>query len=124
MKTGTLGAGLTAALLLTTLANPPARAATATFNALVNRTMVTADNLFGGCMAALSVNPKAKLPKCGATWVSFDCQGKFTTDPLLAYRLLDQAQLALAANKSVSVTVDDGRIVNGICFASRLDVVK
>lgn len=75
MKTGTLGAGLTAALLLTTLANPPARAASATFTALVNRTMVTADDLFGGCMAALSVNPKAKLPKCGATWGDFRLSG-------------------------------------------------
>ncbi len=96
----------------------------ATFTALVTKTMVTADDQFGGCMAALNVDPKAKLAKCGATWVSFDCRGKFATDPLLAYRLLDQAQLALAANKSVRVTVDDARIVNGICFARRLDVVK
>jgi len=124
MKTGTLGAGFTAALLLTTLASPPAGAATATFTALVTKTMVTADDQYGGCMAALSVNPKNKLAKCGATWVSFDCRGKFATDPLLAYRLLDQAQLALAANKSVTVTINDGRIVNGICFAPRLDVVK
>lgn len=60
----------------------------------------------------------------GLLGVTFDCRGKFTTGPLLAYRLLDQAQLALAANKSVSVTVDDGRIVNRICLASRLGVVK
>ena len=124
MTTRTLRSGLTAALLLTTLATPPAGAVTATFTALVTKTMVTANDQFGGCMAALSVNPKTKLAKCGATWVSFDCRGAFATDPLLAYRLLDQAQLALAASKNVSVTVDDSRIVNGICFASRLDVLR
>jgi hypothetical protein len=123
MTTRTLGSGLTAALLLTTLASP-AGAATATFTTFISKTMVTADDQYGGCMAALSVNPRSKLPKCAATWVTFDCRGKFATDPLLAYRLLDQAQLALAANKSVYVTVDDARIVNGVCFAPRLDVVK
>jgi hypothetical protein len=38
--------------------------------------------------------------------------------------MLDQAQLALAANKKVVVWITDVSRHNGYCFATRIDVVK
>ena len=38
--------------------------------------------------------------------------------------MLDQAQLALTANKKVWVQVLDTRQHNGYCFANRIDVLK
>ncbi len=111
------------AILLAILASTPAFAATAFIpNAQVNRVMVHGDG-FGGCMANLSVNPQSLLPGCGPGWVTFSCTGNFT-DAVRAYRMLDQAQLALAANKNVSVVVDDSRKHNGYCFATRIDVIR
>ena len=83
--------------------------------------MVTADSRFGGCLAALTVNPQTKLGSCGKTWVTFSCSGHFT-DSIRAYRMLDQAQLALAMNKSVIVGIQDDKKHNGYCFANRIDV--
>jgi hypothetical protein len=113
------GALTLAAAILT----PPAAADSGTVTAFVNRTQVTADASFGGCMALLSVDPATVLPLCGANWVTFSCTGDFT-DQVRAYRMLDQAQLALAANKQVSVVITDTSLHNGYCFATRIDVVK
>jgi len=109
--------------LATAILTPPAAADTGTVTAFVNRTQVTADASFGGCMAQLSVDPASILPVCGANWVTFSCTGDFT-DQVRAYRMLDQAQLALAANKQVLVQFTDTSLHNGYCFASRIDVVK
>jgi len=110
-------------ILSTTLASTAASGATAVLNGKVDRVMIQNDGGFGGCMAQLSVNPKAVLPACGSGWVTFSCTGDFT-GPVSAYRSVDQAQLALAANKHVLVIIDDSRRHNGYCFASRIDVVR
>ncbi|WP_296809861.1 hypothetical protein [Thiocapsa sp.] len=55
--------------------------------------------------------------------MSFSCSGHFT-DAVRAFRMLDQAQLALAMNKTVMIVVDDSRRHNGYCFASRIDLIR
>lgn len=112
-----------AAVLVFVLPNSSVYAAEAIFTAWVNRVLISADSTYGGCMAALSVNPQDLLPACSPHWVSFSCSGNFT-DAVRGFRMLDQAQLALAANKSVTVIVDDSRRHNGYCFASRIDVIR
>lgn len=124
MKTRTITRGITAAVLLAALASSTAWAATARIvSATVNSVLVDAVS-YGGCMASLSVSPKTLLPGCNATWVSFGCSGEGGSDAVRGYRMLDQAQLALATNKVVAVNVDDSRKFNGYCFASRIDVIK
>ena len=98
------------------------QADTANVTAFVEKTMVTADGTRGGCMASLSSDPAAKLPACRKTWVTFSCDGTHT-DPLLAYRMLDQAQLALATGLQVQVTVTDEKQHEGYCFVERIKVV-
>lgn len=74
-------------------------------------------------MASLSVSPATILPTCGSGWVTFSCTGDFS-DQVMAYQKLDQAKLALMANKKVYVVVDDSKKHSGYCFATRLDVLK
>jgi len=114
---------LSTLILSTILASTVAQGATASLNGKIDRVMIHNDGGFGGCMAQLSVNPKAALPACGGGWVTFSCTGDFT-DPVSAYRSFDQAQLALATHKNVLVVIDDSRRHNGYCFATRIDVVR
>ena len=93
----------------------------ASINAFVERTLVSGDATYGGCMALLSEDPAEVLPACRARWVTFSCDGTHT-DPVRAYRMLDQAQLALATGMAVYVTVDDSKTHDGYCFASRIDL--
>jgi hypothetical protein len=101
----------------------PSGADTANFEAFVERTLVTGDSTHGGCMALLSQPIKEKLRGCWGGWVSFSCDGTFT-DPVRAYRMLDQAQLALATGMRVLVVVDNTKVHNGYCVASRIDVLS
>jgi len=96
---------------------------TTRITAKVRRVLVHGDDTFGGCMANLSVNVKDSLPSCGNSWVTFSCSGDFT-DPVRAYRMLDQAQLALSTGKKVYVQVRDNQKHNGYCFAKRIDVLN
>lgn len=114
--------GATAALIICVNVNPAAAAQAAIF-AKVNEVLLVADDTWGGCMAKLSVNPASVLPACAPEWVTFSCSGHHTTE-LRAYRLLDQAQLALATGKSVRLVVQDSKTHNGYCFAWRLDIQR
>jgi hypothetical protein len=82
---------------------------------------MVADDTYGGCMAALSLNPQTVRPSCAPWWVTFSCSGHFT-DPVRAYRMVDQAQLALATGKKAFVLIQDNKKHNGYCFANRIDV--
>jgi hypothetical protein len=89
----------------------------------VNRVLMTGDSTFGGCMAALSVNPQTVLAGCSPWWVTFSCSGDFT-DPVRAYRMVDVAELALATGKRVQVWFQDDKKHNGYCFTPRIDVLR
>ncbi len=109
--------------LVSALASPLALAASASVVANVTRVLLIANDNYGGCMARISVDPQSVLPACASGWVTFSCTGTFT-DPVRAYRMLDQAQLALAADKKVWVQILDTSTHNGYCFANRIDVLK
>lgn len=94
---------------------------TSSVNGFVTKIQIDTDDLSGGCAVALSSNPKSKLAACGAWWLTFDCGGSYN-DPIRAYRMLDQAQLALALNLPVRVHFDDSRILEGKCVAHRVDL--
>lgn len=109
--------------LASAILSAPAVAATAIVTADVERTRVTSGATFGGCMAKLSVDLYSELTTCKSHWVSFGCSGE-VTDPLPAFRMLDQGQLALAAGKKVKVWFTDTTLYNGYCLATRIDVIQ
>ena len=81
---------------------------------------------WGGCAARLASNPKlvAGLEACGNWYVSFDCEassGQGTKAE--AKDRLATAQLAYVADKRLYVEVDPAVILNGVCYASRADVL-
>lgn len=112
---------LCAAALLATAG--PAPATSGFVQAKVNRVLVTSDNRFGGCMATLSISPHTEVASCAPGWVTFSCSGHFT-DEVRSYRMLDQAQLALATGKTIAVWFQDDKKHNGYCFANRIDVLR
>jgi len=92
------------ALSVALLLQAPGRAVAASgyVEARVIRVLMVGDNTFGGCMAALSVDPKTAVPTCQSWWVTFSCSGDFT-DAVRAYRMVDLAELALATGKTAGV---------------------
>jgi hypothetical protein len=88
----------------------------------VQRVLTTSNSDYGGCMAALTVDPQSIVPGCQSMWVTFSCSGDFT-DPLRAYRMLDMAQLAWATQKPVYIQFRDDQKHNGYCFSDRIDVM-
>jgi hypothetical protein len=96
------------------------RADLATIHAEPVRILV-ADGQFGGCMVQITVDPQSVLPNCGSAWVSLSCDGTFIPKDVSS-RMLEQAQLAFALGKHITVFVDDSRRHNGYCLAHRLDV--
>lgn len=110
---------------LTLIATPGAQAATSSLTTTVTRVLVTGNTDYGGCMGLLAVSPTTKLATCGGGWVTFDCAAVLpTTQAIQAYRMLDQAQLALALAKPVTVYFTDSLKANGYCLATRIDVWK
>ncbi|KOR30885.1 hypothetical protein TI04_03685 [Achromatium sp. WMS2] len=116
------GSGLKAIAALGVLAlSGQAYAATAHVTSPVTRILLH-DSSFGGCMAGLN---NIRLTGCTTGFATFDCKGSLTgTDTVMAYRMLDQAQLALATNKSVFVTIDSSLVINGYCKVTRIDILK
>jgi hypothetical protein len=93
----------------------------ATVEADILRVYINADDSLGGCMVLLSVNPASILPSCADGWVTFSCSGKHT-DSVRAYRMLDQAQLALATNRRVALNFTDQAKHDGVCFVTWIDI--
>lgn len=118
-----MGRSLFAVAVLALGASEIAVATNAEFEARVLRILLTADERLGGCMALLSVSPASVLPGCGDGWVTFSCSGQFT-DNVRAYRMLDQAQLALATNRTIMVSITDQQQHDGFCFVTRIDLLN
>lgn len=112
-----------ALIVASALLSPPAHALNADVQANVTHTLVQWDDTYGGCMIRLSVNPADSLAGCGANWLTLSCNGDFT-DPVRAYRLLDQAQLALATGKEIHVWFTDDKRHNGYCQVRRIDLYQ
>lgn len=101
----------------------PASAANAQMFANAKAVLVMGDSRFGGCMVSLTTDPQSVLPSCAVGWVSLSCTGDFN-DPVRAYRMLDQAQLAIATNMRMRIEISDTNKHNGYCVAYRVDVVR
>ena len=96
-------------------------AASVGYNATVTKVMVDT-SAFGGCGAAVTPAPQSKLAGCGATWVTFDCNGDAGTSKTTASNLLAQSQLAYLTSATVRVVITDDTIINGKCLATQLQV--
>jgi hypothetical protein len=121
MKTRNI-ACLTVSLVFATLACSTAWGSERNLvDANITRVLISAGT-YGGCMAAVTVDPSTQLPACGQWWVSFECQKDNSSDSVIGYRMLDQAQMALALNKKVLVTISDATIYNGYCVVKRMDI--
>ncbi len=109
--------------LVVTVGMGVASAGTATFTTGIKKVSVSNSNINGGCIAQTGVSPSTKLPSCKWGWIAFSCAGKFNAKDV-AYRKLDQAQMAVALNKNVAITITDDQKHNGYCFAKRIDIIK
>jgi hypothetical protein len=105
------------------LASPISEAATASVQATVERTLVADADRWGGCMARVNVTLADLGLDCYSRWVTFSCSGVHTTKDI-AYRMFDSAQMALALDKQVWLSITDQKKHNGYCFADRIDVIR
>ena len=82
--------------------------------------ITTTHDSFGNCAAKLkTTNDSLNCSK----WVTFDCTGALEGNSKTAgNRKFNVAQLAYAADRIVRVLVTDDKKINGMCFASRLDL--
>lgn len=99
-----------------------ALAASSAFYANVQQIFVH-DTTHGGCLIKLTKNPASSLGACGANWLTLDCLAEFPeSTKSIASQKLGMAQLAFITEGQVRVEFTDSRIVNGYCFARRLDI--
>ena len=100
------------------------QALTASFVTKVTRTLNTPDGEFGSCMVALAESPMDHGLDCPpGRWVTIDCAGQLEpTDRLAALATFETAQMALIADRTVRVWVDDTHKIAGWCRVKRLDV--
>ena len=122
MKGNALGLVITT-LVMAISGGFPAVAADAEMVAKVDGVMIMSDGFYGGCMAQFSQSPTSVLSACGANWLSFSCTGH-ALEPALAYRSLDQAQMALVRDLQVRVLFNDEQRHNGYCVASQIEVLE
>ena len=99
-------------------------ALTESFVTKVTRTLNTPDGEFGSCMVAMADSPQAHGLDCPAgRWATIDCAGQLEpTDRLSALSMFETAQMALIADRTVRVWVDDTHKIAGWCRVKRLDV--
>lgn len=88
--------------------------------------LATEPGRWGGCAARLASNPKLEAGNeaCGNWYVTFDCEAQTgRSTKAEAQTKFAQAQLAYVAGKRIYVEVDPTAIVNGVCLATRADVL-
>ena len=76
----------------------------------------------GGCMVKLAKAPAEVGLVCDGPWVHFSCDGSINSQSE-GYQKLEAAQLALVTGSSIKIKIDDdeGKIIDGHCYASRID---
>ena len=111
------------ALLVFTAPATALQADTISITAKVTRTLVVANDDWGGCAAQLDISLVDEgLANCDDKWVTFSCSGDHASKSS-AIRMFDQAQMAFALDRQVQVFVDDTKTHNGFCFVNRIDVL-
>jgi len=103
--------------------SPVSHATTAKVKGVVTKTVVADEGRWGGCMVRIDAKLADSELDCPSKWVSFSCSGVFTEKDV-AYRMFDQAQMALTLERVVEIHVDDTKKHNGYCYGNRIDVFK
>lgn len=89
--------------------------------------IITDTKFYGGCMVlAPTEEPLSAYGlNCRNNYFTFDCRNDadLPGGRLQAELNLQQAQLALALNASIQLTVTDAITINGNCYASRVVVI-
>lgn len=99
------------------------QADTASVTTKVTRTLVVANDDWGGCAAQVEASLVDEgLANCNDKWVTFSCSGDHASKSS-AMRMFDQAQMAFALDRRVRIYVDDSKTHNGFCFVNRIDVL-
>ena len=97
----------------------PGFAASKWVGTFVQKTLLTDDSEFGGCMFQPSVSLSGSLD-CPNTWISVDCAGTLGGTKSAGSRRFDAVQLAMITSSKLYVKVDDGRKIDGWCVAERV----
>lgn len=90
----------------------------------ITQIVVDADR-YAGCMLKLNPNPTEQFPNCSSGFASLGCDGTGGVAKSEASQLLNNASLAFAMGKQVTVRLNDenyGTTARGYCFADRIDV--
>ncbi len=87
----------------------------------IEKVLTSEPDIYGGCMVKLDINIENGCPASG--WVSLDCANTYYSDAG-SKRKYATALTALAANKMVSVKVDNMKKHGGYCVALRVDILK
>ena len=98
-------------------------ATTAKVKGHVTKSVMADEVRWGGCMVRIDKKLADSGLDCPSKWVSFSCSGVFTEKDV-AYRMFDQAQMALTLERTVEIHVDDSKKHNGYCYGNRIDVFK
>jgi len=110
--------GVLVILCIVLLSVIPAKADKAYVTGTIDRIFLDDVN-FGTCIVKISVNPKDILPACKDDWITFSCDGTFSSIEI-ANRKLKLAELSLALGTQVRLYVNDNKMHNGYCYAERI----
>jgi hypothetical protein len=94
--------------------------------ATIKQIVATVDGTYGGCAAVLNLPVAYKgmlSTNCKNAWVTLGCDGSLVTKDT-ALMMLDDVQLALSLSKYITGFVDDSKQINGVCLATRIDLIK
>lgn len=108
--------------ILMAMVAAPASARTVWVTGNVDRTIITGDDEFGGCLAALSSNFQANIPACRTPFLSLDCAGTFG-GKAAGSRRLDQMILAAAMGIEARVRINTDKVIDGWCVADGVQVI-
>lgn len=103
------------------LMTTPAFAAKVWVTGNVEKTIVSTDDKFGGCLMTLSTPYNSQIG-CANGFLSLDCAGDFGTASE-GRRRLDQVLLAAAMGVEVRVQINSARVLNGWCAVDAVQVI-
>ena len=103
------------------LLGTPAFGATFWHNSVVERTLTTGDEKFGGCLVSLAESFEGATG-CKDPFLSADCAGVFGTKSAGARRM-DQLTLAAVTGRVARVQINNGKRVNGWCTIDAVQII-
>ena len=99
----------------------PSHAATQLLTGVTVTRITTDASSYAGCLARITVNPADSLAACGDNHVTMGCDGTLGVSKSTAAQLFSAMQLALVTGNQMRIRVDDSKIANGFCMATRID---